>query len=615
LRKKFNVNEVDFLHALGETDLKEVSNPGASGSVFYKTSNDKYILKTVQYQECEFLKTLLAGYTLNLLQNLINGKFSLLPTIYGLYCYQKMELTSMLSDKTNIRIVIMNNILPSDVPIHEKYDLKGSLYKRKASKQERAKSSPTYKDIDFLAEHPEGLMLDEKQYENIINSLKRDCLILESFGIMDYSMLLGIHNLEKERNNTAIEAYYEAKVGDPLPQAAQTAQTHSTLSAERANSTSNESVQPSTSSANQSVSSPMPSNYKSSMSSTSKSNWDNVFNMSAVPARSAKNERLLIYFGIIDILQSYRIKKRLEHAFKRLITDGDTVSVCPPDFYAKRFIDFMTQKVFKKATMKGSPVRKRLTFKLEKKEDQHQSLHSPVNSQFQLTTPLGTTTQKTFSPALQTNPTSPTNFKNFNQIKPIDSVDSVVGLMDSQQAGDNPNTTSLSKSYINSQSKKISNIEELADTESSLSETNKYTSNDNDNDNNNKKYFDNINNDNDTSRQGGGTNRAPITHIIKHYENKPHYLEEKKRSNSPLSTKSISMKLEPHSPTQLRSFRNYDREQHLPTSSSNNSPNKFNDTNKSIGVSYVSRNKRIILNNQPTSPLNDKHEFEIVTKL
>jgi hypothetical protein len=87
LRRKFNLNEVDFMvsylklvfiyniskkefnsnllkHALGETDLIEISNPGASGSVFYKTSNDKYILKTVQYQECEFLKTLLAGYAL-----------------------------------------------------------------------------------------------------------------------------------------------------------------------------------------------------------------------------------------------------------------------------------------------------------------------------------------------------------------------------------------------------------------------------------------------------------------------------------------------------------------------------------------------------------------------
>ncbi len=41
-----------------------MSNPGASGSVFYKTSNDKFILKTVQHQEAEFLKTLLSAYTL-----------------------------------------------------------------------------------------------------------------------------------------------------------------------------------------------------------------------------------------------------------------------------------------------------------------------------------------------------------------------------------------------------------------------------------------------------------------------------------------------------------------------------------------------------------------------
>ena len=125
----------------------------------------------------------------------------------------------MLSDKTNIRVVIMNNILPSDIPIHEKYDLKGSLYKRKASKTELAKKCPTYKDLDFLEEHKDGLVLDEKHYENVISSLKRDCLILQSFGIMDYSMLLGIHNLEKEHaaNTAALEAYYEAKVGDPFP--------------------------------------------------------------------------------------------------------------------------------------------------------------------------------------------------------------------------------------------------------------------------------------------------------------------------------------------------------------------------------------------------------------
>ncbi len=63
-RRKFNLDEVDFMSSIGETELKEISNPGASGSVFYKTSNDKYILKTVQYQEAEFLKTLLAGITM-----------------------------------------------------------------------------------------------------------------------------------------------------------------------------------------------------------------------------------------------------------------------------------------------------------------------------------------------------------------------------------------------------------------------------------------------------------------------------------------------------------------------------------------------------------------------
>lgn len=374
IRRKFNVNEVDFMHALGETELKEVSNPGASGSVFYKTSNDKYILKTVQYQECEFLRSLLAGYALNLLQNLINQKFTLLPTIYGLFCYQKYELTSMLTDRTNIRIVIMNNILPSDVPIHEKYDLKGSSYKRKASKEERAKSHPTFKDLDFLEEHPSGLILDEKHYDNIISSLRRDCLILESFGIMDYSLLLGIHNLEKERNNPEIEAYYETKIGDPLQ------------------------INPSLSTGSPSVS----TNYRSSTSTGR--NIENAFNISAVPAKNGKGERLLLYFGIIDILQSYRLKKKLEHTLKSMITDGSKISVCRPSFYANRFINFMTDSVFKKATLKGSPSRKRLTFR----EPQKKSVNE-----------TGTTTGSE----------AETTYKNFKDFKPIDSMDSVSGAL------------------------------------------------------------------------------------------------------------------------------------------------------------------------------------------
>ena len=55
----------------------------------------------------------------------------------------------------------MKNLLPSGLEMHHKFDLKGSTYKRKASRKERNKSHPTFKDLDFMEMYPEG-MLDNK---------------------------------------------------------------------------------------------------------------------------------------------------------------------------------------------------------------------------------------------------------------------------------------------------------------------------------------------------------------------------------------------------------------------------------------------------------------------
>lgn len=91
----------------------------------------------------------------------------------------------------------MNNLLPSFIPLHQKYDLKGSTYKRRANKYERRKESPTYKDLDFLEHHPDGIYLEEETYKALIKTIHRDCTVLESFKIMDYSLLVGIHNLDQ----------------------------------------------------------------------------------------------------------------------------------------------------------------------------------------------------------------------------------------------------------------------------------------------------------------------------------------------------------------------------------------------------------------------------------
>lgn len=73
----------------------------------------------------------------------------------------------------------MNNILPRSVRMHLKFDLKGSTYKRRASKKEQEKSKPTFKDLDFLSDVPDGLILDQDTYSALVKTLQRDCLVRE----------------------------------------------------------------------------------------------------------------------------------------------------------------------------------------------------------------------------------------------------------------------------------------------------------------------------------------------------------------------------------------------------------------------------------------------------
>ncbi|XP_029930203.1 phosphatidylinositol 4-phosphate 5-kinase type-1 gamma-like isoform X3 [Myripristis murdjan] len=313
-RELFGIRPDDYLYSLCNEPLIELSNPGASGSIFYVTRDDEFIIKTVQHKEAEFLQKLLPGYYMNLNQN----PRTLLPKFFGLYCVQ--------SGGKNIRIVVMNNVLPRVVCMHLKFDLKGSTYKRRASKKEREKSKPTFKDLDFLSDVPDGLTLDQDTYSALVKTLQRDCLVLESFKIMDYSLLLGVHNqtqAEREQQSQGSPAG-----GDEKRPAAQRA----------LYSTAMESIQG---------------------GSTCRDTLDHDDTMGGIPATGGKGERLLLFIGIIDILQSYRMIKKLEHSWKSLIHDGDTVSVHRPGFYAERFYKFCSTTVFRKScSLRSSPSKK-----------------------------------------------------------------------------------------------------------------------------------------------------------------------------------------------------------------------------------------------------------------
>ena len=43
-----------------------------------------------------------------------------------------------------------------------------------ANKNERAKKSPTFKDLDFMEHHPEGLMLEATTYSALMHTIQND---------------------------------------------------------------------------------------------------------------------------------------------------------------------------------------------------------------------------------------------------------------------------------------------------------------------------------------------------------------------------------------------------------------------------------------------------------
>ncbi|XP_051574859.1 phosphatidylinositol 4-phosphate 5-kinase type-1 alpha-like isoform X2 [Myxocyprinus asiaticus] len=317
-RELFGIRPDDYLYSLCNDPLIELSNPGASGSIFYVTSDDEFIIKTVQHKEAEFLQKLLPGYFMNLNQN----KRTLLPKFYGLYCVQ--------AGGKNIRIVVMNNLLPRSVPMHLKYDLKGSTYKRRASPKEREKTVPTYKDLDFIQDMPEGIQLEPDNYNALCKTIQRDCLLLQSFKIMDYSLLVGIHNADQASRERMGVVEGGVTEGAVTPD-------HRRPQAQKAlYSTAMESIQG---------------------EAKGKGTLETEDQCGGIPARNSRGERILVYIGIIDILQSYRFIKKIEHSWKALVHDGDTVSVHRPGFYAERFQRFMCNTVFKK-TLKSSPSKK-----------------------------------------------------------------------------------------------------------------------------------------------------------------------------------------------------------------------------------------------------------------
>lgn len=328
IRSSFGIHHDDYLRSVGPeqllgnmvlgnlSSLSELSSEGKSGAFFYYTADGKYMMKTVTQREFQLLKRMLKKYYDHIMKN--SG--TLIVRFLGLHCLQvKRSHNGPLHKDKKLHFVVMSNMFNTPFQIHRRYDLKGSWVARVTPGKHSLDPTIALKDVDFKQAN-EAIRVGPELKEKLIKQIESDSGFLRDNNVIDYSILLGIHDIGKERNDDeddAEEGKASVQISEGQIVRTNTGATQMTFPASPASGI------PGT---------PPPQ----------------VAGTREVPCHQrdlggllSADQRQLYFFGIIDILTPYDTRKKMEHHLKALRHDRRGVSCCPPVFYSERFNDFM----------------------------------------------------------------------------------------------------------------------------------------------------------------------------------------------------------------------------------------------------------------------------------
>jgi hypothetical protein len=106
-------------------------------------------------------------------------------------CFTNNSFHSIKLYTLTLYFVVMQSVFLTTRQIHERYDLKGSWIDRHAKDPNPAHG--VLKDCDLT----KTLQLADADREKFLTTCKKDSDFLTSCNIMDYSLLLGIHNTQQ----------------------------------------------------------------------------------------------------------------------------------------------------------------------------------------------------------------------------------------------------------------------------------------------------------------------------------------------------------------------------------------------------------------------------------
>ncbi|PWA40856.1 MORN motif-containing protein [Artemisia annua] len=353
LREMFNIDDADYMMSICDGDgLRELSTSGKSGSLFYVSLDDKFVIKTLRTSELKVLLKMLPSYY----NHVSEHENTLVTKFYGLH-----EISVKSGKK--VQFVVMGNMFYTELRIHRRYDLKGSCLERSTNKDDIGEVT-TFKDLDLAYD----FHMDKSVRDVLFKQISSDCAFLESQQIIDYSLLLGLH-FRAPKHMTALleppDAFHMPRRPNAddhdgstdhmdcsippkglilvthEPSSVKTAPVpHSRGSTLKAFSVGDKEVDlllPGTARLRVQLGVNMPAQANRNVSSQD--------NSTSTEAELFEVYDVVLYLGVIDILQGYNTRKKIELAYKSLRHDPMSISVADPKFYSKRFYSFL-EKVF-----------------------------------------------------------------------------------------------------------------------------------------------------------------------------------------------------------------------------------------------------------------------------
>ncbi|EPS45371.1 hypothetical protein H072_547 [Dactylellina haptotyla CBS 200.50] len=350
LRSRFNIDPGDYLMSLTHRYiLSELGSPGKSGSFFYFSRDYKYIIKTIHHAEHRYLRKILRDYYNHVTQY----PDTLISQFFGLHRVK-------IPFGRKIHFVIMNNIFPPHKDIHMTFDLKGSHIGREYKEDPQGENpKAVLKDLNW-EKRGMHLCLGPRKHELFVQQAKLDVALLQRLKIMDYSLLVGIHDVARGNNDNLREK--DLRVFQPGGSSSDDIGPHpltrtpSRLETARKRAEMRKLINSEVPISLEHSDLPLPEVVAGRKDQGPRS----IFNGDDHGFRATDEQdepgEVIYYLGIIDCLTKYNFVKRAEHFWKGLSQDKTEISAVPPQAYGDRFFRYISNIIKPaSATNRGIP--------------------------------------------------------------------------------------------------------------------------------------------------------------------------------------------------------------------------------------------------------------------